>query len=123
MSWLGQAGEMTEALRATGDIGATDALASEMLGLYVEAGYDIMPHLMADTDQQLLPFFRYEYINTQSKMPDGYVANDKYEQDIYTVGINYKPISQVVLKVDYRQFNPTSGDSSDYVNFGAGFIF
>lgn len=123
MSWLGQAGQLTNALQEVEEIGSNEAVASQMLGLYGEVGYDLMPYLLTDTDQQLLPFFRYEYVNTQFAMPSGYQANGAYEEDIFTVGVNYKPISQVVLKLDYRNFDPKTGSSSDYVNVGVGFIF
>jgi hypothetical protein len=123
MSWLGDSAELTDALREIGEIGADDVVAKEMLGMYAEVGYDVMPFMLSDTDQQLLPFFRYEYVNTQMEVADGYTANNKYQDRIWTVGLNYKPIPQVVLKIDYRNFNPVSGDSYADVNFGIGFIF
>lgn len=123
MSWLDGAAQLTEALRETGDIGEEEVIAEEMLGMYAEVGYDVMPFVLAETDQQLLPFVRYEYINTQMSVPEGYAANNKYQDRIWTIGLNYKPIPEVVLKVDYRNFNPVSGDSYADVNFGVGFIF
>lgn len=123
MSWLGDSAQLTDALREIGEIGEDDALAQQQIGMYAEVGYDVMPFVLSDTDQKFLPFVRYEYINTQWKMPDGYSANNKYQDRIWTVGLNYKPIPQVVLKVDYRNFNPVAGSSYANVNFGLGFIF
>jgi hypothetical protein len=123
MSWLGDSAQLTEALREIGEIGENDVVAKEMLGMYAEVGYDVMPLVLANTDQQLMPFCRYEYVNTQLKVADGYNANNKYQDRIWAIGLNYKPIPQVVLKVDYRNFNPVSGDAYADVNFGIGFIF
>jgi hypothetical protein len=47
-----------------------------------------------------------------------------FDQDrIWTIGTEYKPIPQVVLKLDYRDFNPVSGKKPSSVNFGLGFVF
>ena len=50
----------------------------------------------------LAPFFRYEYLDTQHDVPSGFTGDDSQELEIYTVGLSFKPIPQVVLKVDYR---------------------
>jgi hypothetical protein len=62
-------------------------------------------------------------VNTQWDMPSGFTADNFYQDRIYTAGLNYKPIPQVVLKVDYRIFKPVSGEKPDYLNFGLGFVF
>jgi len=43
---------------------------------------------------------------------------------LYTVGLSYRPHSQVVLKLDYRNFNTSNAKPKpDEINLGAGFIF
>ena len=43
---------------------------------------------------------------------------------LYTVGFSYKPHPQVVLKLDYRNFNDGSASPiPDELSIGAGFIF
>jgi len=125
MAWLGDSKQLTEALRELGEIGSSDTIASEMLGMYVEVGYDVLQWVLEDTEQQFLPFFRYEYNNTQLRTPSGedFQPNDFFEDRIWTIGVNYKPIPQVVLKADYRDWNPVTGEKADTVDFGLGFVF
>jgi hypothetical protein len=100
-------------------------VAEQMLGTYGEIGYDVMPLLWKDTKQSLSPFFRFEYIDTQQKMSAFAIANPLFKQKIYTVGLDYKPIPQIVFKVDYNHVTPESNvaDVTNYVNFGVGYVF
>ncbi len=43
---------------------------------------------------------------------------------LYTVGLDYKPHPQVVLKFEYRDFDAGNvRPHADEVNVGAGFVF
>lgn len=80
------------------------AIGSESYGFYTEVGYDILPHIIKNTDQYLAPFFRYEQYDTLAKVPVGYADNENLDRQIYQVGLQYKPIPNVVIKADYRNF-------------------
>jgi len=45
------------------------------------------------------------------------------ETDEYTVGINYWPIDNVVLKADYTQIERDGADNNETFNFGLGYSF
>ncbi|WP_026604287.1 hypothetical protein [Methylomonas sp. 11b] len=98
-------------------------IGSENYGWYSEVGYDILPHVLHDTTQYLAPFFRYERLDTVAKVPVGYADDFTKDIEIFQVGMNYKPIPNVVIKADYRNFNQKSGTSPDDFNLGVGFIF
>ncbi len=124
MAHLRDAGRLTTALRAIGEIGATETVASELLGVYGEAAYDVLPLLFRDTEMSLEPFFRYEYLDTQHGVPSGFAANPNREIEIHTVGVSFKPIPQVVLKADYRSRDAKGGARlSDEFNLGMGLAF
>ena len=123
MAHIGDARELTLALREIGEIRAGDAIASRMLGGYVELAYDIAPWLFPGTDHYLAPFFRLEYFDTQDETPPGLGRDAGRELRVWTPGLTYKPHPNVVLKLDYRNFSPVEGDRADEVNFGAGFAF
>jgi hypothetical protein len=124
-SWLADAGDLTLALRDAGRLASDQTLARQMLGLYAEVGYDILPWIFPDTGQQFLPFVRFEYNNTQYRVPTGptFAADGTYQDRIWTFGINYKPIPQVVFKADYRDWNPVTGVKADTIDVGLGFVF
>ncbi len=92
-------------------------------GWYTELGYDVLPLLFADTTQSLTPFFRYEQLDTIGKAPQGYLDDLSKDRRIYQFGLQYKPIPNVVIKADYRNFKAKQGTLPDDFNLGVGFIF
>jgi len=96
---------------------------SENYGFYSELGYDILPLLWKDTTQYLAPFFRYERLNTVAKAPTGFANDPTKDWRIYQVGLQYKPIPNVVIKADYRNYTAKQGQLPDDFNLGFGFIF
>jgi hypothetical protein len=122
-AFIGDAAELNVALGNTPN--GKKAVASQMLGWYALAAYDVMPLVLEDTRMSLEPFFRYDRTDTQNEMPAGYVRNSKFVQDIYTVGLQFKPIPQIVFKLDYQNIRPESDpyDVADLVNFAVGYVF
>ena len=101
----------------------SEGISSAMLGGYAEVGYNVLPHLFPNTEQSLEPFYRFEYLDTQRDVPTGFTpAPEHADQQIHTVGISYKPIPQVVIKVDYRNRDAAAA-LPDEVNMGFGFVF
>ena len=124
MSHLEDSDELNRIARSIGSSSA-GKIAKEMYGFYAEAAYDIMPMVMGNTSQQLSPFVRFSYIDQHAEMAGDWDAKGKYEHRIWTTGVSYKPHPNVVLKVDYRNFDTVDNDNEreDEVNFGIGFVF
>ena len=72
-------------------------------------------------EMSVSPFVRYEQFNTQSKMPDGFAAKSENADRVWTVGLSFKPHSQVVVKTDYQKY--TDNALSDRFNIGLGYMF
>lgn len=98
-------------------------IADVMWGWYTEIAYDVMPWIVDDSIQYLAPWFRYSKLNTQDSVPTGFSPDKRQDRDIFEVGIAYKPIPQVVLKLDYRNQDNAAGSEPDEVRIGAGFVF
>ena len=94
-----------------------------MMGGYAELAYDVIPILFPGSEQSLEPFFRFEYVDTQNKVPSGFLADRFYKQRIYVPGVQWKPISNVVLKLDYRNVDDFAHEGGDEVNLGFGLVF
>lgn len=123
MANLGDARSLTLALRQIGEIPEDATIAGRMIGTYFELGYDVMPWILPESEMALAPFARFSYLNTQDETPPGLGSNQALQQRIWEVGIDYWPISNVVLKLDYRNFNVVSGKKPDEINLGFGFVF
>jgi len=102
---------------------AGQTIGSENYGWYTEIGYDVLPLLMPATLQYLAPFFRYEQMDTIAKAPSGFADDLTQDRQIYQFGLQYKPIPNVVIKADYRNFTAKQGSLPDDFNLGFGFIF
>jgi len=122
---LGSWGHIGDAdvLSANAIADGNGAVGSSNYGVYTEIAYDVLPLILPNTGQYLAPFFRYEKLDTMATVADGYDDDLSKEQDIYQVGFNYKPIPQVVIKMDYRNRNTKGGSKPDEFNVGFGFIF
>ncbi len=100
-----------------------ETIGSSNYGWYTEVGYDVLPLLFKDTPQYLAPFVRYEHFDTIAKAPNGYQDNKNKDRQIFQVGLQYKPIPNVVIKADYRNITAKQGTVPDDFNLGFGFIF
>ena len=108
--------------RITGGAGASANLASRMQGWYVEGAYDILP-LFLESRASLEPFFRFESVDTQHKVPDGTVRDATQDANIYVTGLQFKPIPQVVFKLDYRNFDVRQGGRANEIQALVGYVF
>ncbi len=97
-------------------------LASRMQGWYVEGGYDILP-LFCETKATLEPFFRFEQWDTQHETPDGVIRDNTQDVNLYVAGLHFRPIPQVVFKVDYRHFDQRGGSRAHEAQALVGYVF
>jgi hypothetical protein len=100
--------------------GIADA-ATDASGYYVNVEYDVLAN--ASSSYRLPVFVQHESYDPVEKTVDGTVYNQ--ERDITTVGINYFPHEQVVLKLDYAMtsYDDPAAQDVDTVSFGLGFLF
>lgn len=100
-----------------------ETIGEQAFGWYTELGYDVLPLIFPETRQYLAPFFRYEQFDTIASAPSGFADDGHFDREIFQVGLQYKPIPNVVIKADYRNFVAEDGRLPDDFNLGIGFIF
>lgn len=122
-AFVGEAGDLTDALVAQGRLSGSQAIAEEWLGWYVEAAYDVMPWIAPESGFYLAPFARYEWFDTQRDMPSGFESDGSKDIRLVTTGLSFKPHPNVIFKVDYRDFDADQGDIADEVQLGFGVAF
>jgi hypothetical protein len=102
----------------------TESIAQHMRGWYVEVAYDVLPLVFEDTRMSLEPYFRFEQYDTQRDVADLGFARDKSKDiDLYVAGLQFKPIPEVVFKLDYRRFELGRGGRADEVQALLGYVF
>ncbi len=94
----------------------------QMFGWYAELGYDVLSTL-DQGEKQLTPFVRVEQLNTQEEAATGTTADPANERDIVTVGLNFKPIDEVVFKLEHQFIEDGNNDRLDQTNLALGYIF
>ena len=96
-----------------------EALAERLEGWYVEAGFDLLSLTDVYANQTLDVFFRYEDIDTQAKLAPGTPSGGGIDDTFLTYGLNYRPLDQVVLKLDYTDVD----EGDDVVRALIGYAF
>lgn len=120
--------------RASGnDVYEKAGRAKQVYGWYVEAGYNIFPHIFPESLMSLTPYTRYERYNLNDKVFVG-TPNKTKDREVFTIGLDFKPLSQIVIKADFQVRDTKSGFPSgkgigldenkiNQFNLGVGFIF
>ncbi|GJM45084.1 MAG: hypothetical protein DHS20C21_19260 [Gemmatimonadota bacterium] len=119
------------ALVATSSIGDSRQISADVgetvperqLGWYVEGGYNVSSVLSVPAGQAVHVWTRYEMVDLQRKV-DGAASDPALDQRSLTVGVEYLPHAQVVLKADWTfQDNEAGTTTEDPLRVGAGFVF
>ncbi|MGH8498772.1 MAG: hypothetical protein ACRERV_08215, partial [Methylococcales bacterium] len=118
---LGAWGHIGDAAALSLDRGQT--IGKSNYGGYTEIGYNALPLLLPDTAQYLAPFFRYERFDTIASAPSGFADNPNLDRQVFQFGLQYKPIPNIVIKADYRNFSAKAGNVPDEFNLGLGYVF
>jgi len=108
--------ELNEALELTGD----ESVGETLTGYYLQLGWDV---LAGRGERSLTPYARWESYNTQDEVPAGFVADPAHDVDSLTLGVAYKPIDQIVIKVDHQDYDNAAGTGVDQFNVLLGWIF
>lgn len=120
-TFLDDVDEINANLGFTGD----ESVGSKQFGFYVVAAYNILGEMDLQSRylQNLSPFFRFEDYDTQKDVPAGFERNPENDRREYTFGLDYKPIPNVVVKIDYQFLDNEAGNDNNQVNFGLGYVF
>jgi len=100
------------------NFGTPDAV-EKASGYYVNASYDIDSILGLGYKMPI--FVQYENWNPVESTLSG-ANEDKYDTKTVTIGMNFFPTNQTVLKLDY-EMDEVGGEDKNTISFGVGFIF
>ena len=117
-STVGDAAAINQVNNFEGD----ESVGKRQMGWYVEAGFDVLS-LLPSSRMALTPFARYEAWNTQADVPDGYARNPENDVTQWTAGVVFKPIPQVVVKIDGQWRKNAAQTGVNQLNVALGYEF
>lgn len=107
-----------------GGISAANSPGTVMTGYYVEFGYNILSFIAQGSNQELIPFVRYEMVDTQASIASNATADPTYQEVTYTtLGLHYKPTFGVAFKADVTMHRNKEKTGVDSLNFGTAYLF
>lgn len=107
-----------------GSLGAADPAlqaGTRQWGGYLEAGYDALS--LTGSKQSLIPFVRWERLNTQAAVAAGVVADLANDQSIVTAGLSWKPIPQIAVKGDCSWVKNGAKTGRNVLSLALGYEF
>jgi hypothetical protein len=104
-------------------IGLTgDASVGErLIGWYLQGGYDVLRG--GRSGHQLVPYVRYEQLDTQDRVPEGFTASLENDRRLLTFGAMWKPLLNVSLKADYQVVSNQADTGVNQLNVNLGYLF
>ncbi len=119
---IAAAAELNQAQGLTGSNG----IAERMQGGYVQVGYNVLSQAASaggTAGVALTPYLRYEQVDTQDRMPAGYGRSRATDNTFITLGVELKPIPNVVVKVDHAWVHDAADSGVDQFNLNLGYAF
>jgi len=110
-----------DALNAALGLEGSASVGETMEGGYLQAGFDVLARRAGRA--ALIPYLRWERLDTQASVPEGYLADPATDGEILTLGLAYQPIEQLIVKLDYQNVDNRAGTGLDQFNIGLGYIF
>jgi len=118
-AYINEAAELNRARGLTGSSG----VAERMQGAYVQVGYDLLSQTVSAGGVALTPYVRYELVDTQDKMPSGFTRSLDTDNTFMTLGVELKPIPNVVVKVDHAWVQNDADSGVNQFNLSMGYAF
>jgi len=114
-AWLDDVAQLNAAQGLVG----SDSVGEQLRGGYVELGFDVLTWLAPGSEQSLSPYLRFESLDTQHEVPAGFSADPASDSDLLSLGLNWRPRSNLVFKAEYQDVD----DADDGLNLSMGFSF
>jgi hypothetical protein len=109
-------------INAQNGLVGTESVGERQHGFYAEAAFDLMT-LKRQSRWSVSPFFRYERLNTQDRVPAGFAPDPRNDRTIWTTGVSVAPVPPVVLKADYQFRHDAAQTGTNQLNLAVGYLF
>ena len=94
----------------------------EAVAIGGEVGYDIFHGMKRTGERQLFVFGRYDYYDSYIPYASAITMYDWTERHVMTLGLNYYPIKQVVMKAEFSErFLKKQYNNEPMISFGVAY--
>lgn len=114
---ISDAALLNQALGLSGQEG----VASTLQGGYLQFGYNLLSQRSESTS--LTPYYRFEKLETQSEVALGFQRNPSLDRTFHTLGMEFKPIYNIVIKSDFQWVRNPAKSGVDRFNIALGYSF
>lgn len=97
------------------------SIGKTLAGGYLQLGYNIFAR--SGSKAALTPYYRFERVNTQADVATGFSSEPALDAAYHTLGVELKPIFQVVVKADYQWISNKAGTGVGQFNINLGYAF
>ncbi len=117
MARVDDVAELNELKGLVGD----ESIGEKLVGWYLQGGYDVLRGL--ETEQQLIPYVRWEELDTQDEVPAGFFADPANDRRIISLGAAWRPIPHVAVKADYQIRENEADTGVNQLNAVVSYLF
>ncbi|MBM3778781.1 MAG: hypothetical protein FJW23_11175 [Acidimicrobiia bacterium] len=96
-------------------------IAEAMRGGYVQVGYDLLSQFSPGV--AVMPYVRLETVDTQHRVPAGFTRDRSRDGRFTTLGVDVKPIPNVVIKMDYQFVTNEANSGRNQFDLALGYAF
>ena len=98
-----------------------ESVGERLIGWYLQGGYDVLR--ATGSTHQLIPYVRYEQLDTQDRVPEGFASSPANDRSFLTLGTMWKPVPNVSLKADYQIVSNQADTGVNQLNVNLGYLF
>ncbi len=120
---IGDARALDQALLALDGAAFQGPVSSLLYGATAEVGYDLLRLLAPTASQSLTLFVRFDGVDTQAAVPEGFTALSAMRRYSGMLGLVYKPIPQIAFKLDDRYQGASETASYDQIDAAITWLF
>ncbi|MFQ5741501.1 MAG: hypothetical protein ACE5JX_21095 [Acidobacteriota bacterium] len=110
-----------DAAELTTLLGLSSPIADTLQGWYLQVGYNILAPYSAHL--RVTPYYRFERLDTQSKVPAGFLSDPDRDQTFHTLGFEFRPLYNIVVKTDYQWLRNEAKTGVNQFNIALGYSF
>jgi hypothetical protein len=109
------------ALNAALSLAGAQSVGKTLQGGYAQVGYNVLSQGAGRVS--VTPYYRFEQLDTQKDVPAGFLRDAANDVRYHTIGVEVKPIANIVLKADYQKSSPTAAAGRHQFNVSLGYAF